>query len=145
MSIEAVLHSIFGPFPPEVLCEQSCVNLYLLYRIFRDVLLFVGITVDRRRRLYIPQDIVNTIYSADSTMRTTATTAIADFKHNSRRTTASTSASQTDASRRDKPETESFWIRVDNDNKRFTEQEKYSGILAGSPNLSEARKAYMMY
>lgn len=79
-SAEAALDVIVELFPPDVLCSPSCLKLQLLYVIFRDVLQHVGLSVDRRRGLYMPEAIANALYQSDETMSNTASQFIADFK-----------------------------------------------------------------
>lgn len=145
MSTDATIDALFELFPPEVLCESSCLKLQLLYVLLRDILNMVGINVERRRGLYIPQAIVNTIFSSDNVARNTASSLIAEFKHSNARSGSSTPGDQQDRQNIGQVDNESFWRRVDNANRRFTEKERYSGILAESPNLTEVRKAYTTY
>lgn len=145
MSTDATIDAMFELFPPEVLCHHTCLQLQVLFVILRDILHFSGITIDKRRGLYIPQAIVNKVYESDNSMRSTATSFIADFKLSASRQTTSGATTITDASTPTHTDSESFWRRVDNANKRFSEQERYSGILAESPNLQEVRKAYLTY
>jgi hypothetical protein len=40
---------------------------------------------------------------------------------------------------------ETTWPKIDADSRRFSDNEKYSGILAESPSLAETRNAYLTY
>lgn len=107
--------------------------MQLLFEILRDVFQVAGVAVDRRRRLYIPQAIVNAVYQSDNAMLTTAFSLIADFKHFSGRSASTASEAQSEDVSAKKVKTESLWRSVDNVNRWFHDQERYSGILAESP------------
>lgn len=145
MSSEATLDEIIELFPPEVICDFSCLKLQLLYVTLREVLIFCGIQVDGRRGLYIPQAIVNVVCQPDNLMRNTDSSLIADFKLSAGKISGTSSITPTEEAIAKASDSESFWRRADNTSKRFSDNEKYSAILAESPNLNEVRKAYITY
>lgn len=147
MSTAATLEALIELFPPEALVAYSCLKMQLLYVMMRDVLRFCGITVEQRQGLYIPQAILNAVYAEDATLKNTANTYLADFKLAPQRSSSGAGASSdTRAGAGDNgTDNESDWRKIDAANRRFNESEKYSGILAQSPNLTEARNAYMTY
>jgi hypothetical protein len=107
---------------------------------------FVGVTVEQRQVLHIPQAVVHAIYGNDPTLRNTVNSYMANNRHDKSTATKTSpesdargSASGTDGT------SEGAWRKVDAANRRFSENEKYSGILAESPILAEARDNYITY
>jgi hypothetical protein len=81
MSTEASAEALIELFPPETLTCSSCLKMLLLYVMMREVLRYVGITVEHRQGLYIPQAVVNAIYANDNTMENTANSYMAAYRH----------------------------------------------------------------
>lgn len=146
MSTDASREALLEMFPPDVLLLPSCLKFPLLFRFKRDVLQFVGIPVESRQGLYIPQAVAHALYSTDNVLKITGNRYISDYKHaaDSAMKSTSVTAPMQDTSGV-APDFESAWRRLDAANRRFSEAEKYSGILAESPNLSEARNGYLTY
>lgn len=142
---EASIDAIFDLFPPKVVCETSCLKLKILFVIFRDILKLVGINVEHQRGLYIPQAIVNSVYESDNGLRNPASSLISEFEFTNAHSSSTSPGLQVESHNRTNGESESFWRRVDNTNRRFSDRERYSGILAESPNLAEIRKPYTTY
>jgi hypothetical protein len=112
----------------------------------REVLRYVGITVEQRQGLYIPQAVVNAIYAKDTTKKDTTNSYMADYRHATSTTSEVSRASDAGgAANAGGREIENTWRKVDAASRRFSDSEKYSGILAESPSLAETRKAYMTY
>jgi hypothetical protein len=65
MSTEASFEALVELFASETLGISECLKLPLLYVETRDVLIFVGIIVEQRQGLYIPQAIINALYAKD--------------------------------------------------------------------------------
>jgi hypothetical protein len=69
MSTEASAEALIELFSPETLTCSPCLKMLLLYVMMREVLRYVGITVEQRQGLHIPQAVVNAIYANDNTMK----------------------------------------------------------------------------
>jgi hypothetical protein len=54
MSTEASMEALIELYPPETLVCSPCLKQPLLYIHMRDVMRFVGVTVEQRQGLYIP-------------------------------------------------------------------------------------------
>lgn len=145
MSTEATIDAFFEIYPPEVLCEKSCLKLQILFVTLRDVLNLVGINIERRCGLYIPQAIVNSVYESDNVLRNIASSLIVEFNLTNAESTSTSPGLKIEGHSTVNGEGESFWRRVDNAKRRFSDQERYIGILAESPNLAQIRKAYTPY
>ena len=110
----------------------------------RAVLQFSGVTVEQSRGLFVPQAVSSELYSNDSTLKNRANELLA--KYRLRPSTQTSPTSDTSAGpTTTESNNESSRRRVDAGNRRFNEYERYSGILAQSPNLAETKKAYLTY
>ena len=148
MSTDASREVLLELFPPDVLVHPACLKLPLLFRIMREVLEFVGIAVESRQGLYVPQAVSSALYGSDNVMKSTADRYISEYKHDAdsaARGQSSSTQTQDTFQRGDSTDIESGWRRVDAANCRFDDKEKYGGMLAESPNLAEARNAYLTY
>lgn len=146
MSTAATREVILELFPPESLVSPWCLKLPLLFFNFHEVLQLCGVTVEQRQGLYVPQAIMNAVYSDDAQLLNTANSYLADYKLSITRGTSSSPISE----QRSEVNQESFgnesdWRKVDAVIRRFSDGENYSGILAESPNISEAQNAYITY
>lgn len=74
MSAGSTIKSIIKLFPPELLCETSCLKHQLLYVLFENVLQLVSINIVRHSGRHILQTIVNSVHDRDNTMRKKANT-----------------------------------------------------------------------
>jgi hypothetical protein len=72
MSTDASMEAFIELFPPEALVCNPCLKQSLFYIHMRDVMRFVGVTVEQRQGLYIPQAVFNAIFGNDPTLRNTA-------------------------------------------------------------------------
>ena len=150
MSTVASKEALIELFPPEIVTYHSNLKLPVLYQHLREVMRICGLTVEQRQGLFVPQAIVNALYGDDANLRNTASQYIADYRLSGGRTGMATAGSasrnQSQSSRpTEMSEGESTWRKVDAANRRFSNSEKYSGILTESPNLAEARRSYITY
>lgn len=149
MSSDASREAIIELFPPDVLVHPACLKFPLLFRLMREALIMLGIPVESRQGLYVPGAVSKAIYATDNLLLNTANRYIADYRHSvdgaARGHPTTVTTQDTGQASRASAEAESTWRRVDAANLRFDEEEKYSGMLAESPNLAEARNAYMTY
>ena len=109
-----------------------------------------GLSVKQRQGLFVPQAVFKALYADKANLRTTVSQYIADYRLSGGRTGPSTAGSASrDQSQSEPPaevtDGESISRKVDAANRRFSNSEKYSGILTESPNLAEARKSYITY
>jgi hypothetical protein len=147
MSTEASAEAFVELFPPETLVCSPCLKQPLLYVLIRDVLRFVGITVEQRQGLFIPQAVSNAIYSSDTTLKNVANSYMANYRL--AMSTASETSRASDAAVHPAESGggghETTWRKIDAASRRFPDNEKYSGILAESPSLAETRNTYLTY
>jgi hypothetical protein len=73
------MEALIELYPPETLVCNPCLKQPLLYIHIRDVMRFVGVTVEQRQGLYITQAVVNAIYGNDPTLRNTANSYMANY------------------------------------------------------------------
>lgn len=59
MSSQASREIFLDIYPPENLVHRTCLKMAVLHHVMRDVLAHVGISVEQRQGMYIPQAIVN--------------------------------------------------------------------------------------
>jgi len=102
-----------------------------------------GLHVERRQGLAVYKAVANALYSNDNALMSSANQMMVEWRHSRTGTDAPVSSSSGHAA--DSPESETVWRRVDAAERRFTESQKYSGILGESPTLAEARRAYLTY
>ena len=81
MSTEASREVLLELFPPDVLVHPACLKFPLLFRMMREVLEFVGIAVESRQGLYVPQAVSSALYASDNVMKSTADRYISEYKH----------------------------------------------------------------
>jgi hypothetical protein len=106
----------------------------------------VGITVEQRQGLFI-QAVSNVIYSSDTALKNVANTYMENYR------LATSTASEKSRASDDAVHPvesgggghETTWRKIDAASRRFADNEKYSGILAESPSLTETRNAYLTY
>lgn len=106
---------------------------------FRELLEIVGIRVESSRGLHISQSNVNATYKDDAALLTTAITLLFAHKHQVSQLSSATSTGRSSSHSMLQADSESFWRRVDNENRRFTDKVKCSGILGESQNLNKTK------
>lgn len=107
----------------------------------------LGIQVESQQGLCIPYAVSKGIYSNENLLMNIANRYINDYSHyadSAARGQVRTTTSQDSHSHVVATDSENVWRRVDVANRCFSDDEKYSGILTESPNLSEARNEYIM-
>ena len=89
---------------------------------------------------------MNVVYSDDTQLMNTANSYLAEYKLSISRGSSSFPPSNHRSRVNQGPfRNKSGWRKVDAVNRRFSYGEKYSGIIAESPNLSHAQNAYVTY
>jgi len=141
-SSTAVLEDIMELLPPEALLHASCLAATLLYKTLHDILIKNGIAVQRRQGLPMYKAVANAVYGSDAAIISVANQLMSDWRH-SRTGSDGTASSGTAHPGGNDGESETVWRRVDAAQRRFTDAQKYSGILGESPTLPEARRAYL--
>lgn len=111
----------------------------------RELLRYIGINVEQRQGLYISKDIANALLDKGKSLRNKASKLVEEYKLQGGRTVTMSSSPTSEGLKNRSNDTGSFWRRVDAVNRRFSEDEKYSGILAESLNLTDTRNAYITY
>jgi hypothetical protein len=104
----------------------------------------VGITVEQRQGLFIPQAEISAIYASDATLKNTASSYIANYRlaaGTAPETSRASDAANISNIESGGGEHETTWRKIDSTSRRFSDTEKYSGILAESPSLAETRNA----
>ena len=127
--------------PPEILLSYSCIKNTLLHKTLRDVLILCGLSVERRQGLPIARALADTLYPSDSALMAESNRLLSEYRHGVTESTARSSQAAAQQSQNEPL----IYRRVDSAAKRFGEIEKYSGILAESPSLLEARDAYATF
>jgi hypothetical protein len=79
-STEAGAEAIIELLPPETLVCHQCLKCPLLYVTMRDVLRYVGLTVEQKQGLFNPQAVISAVYASDATLKNTASSYIANYR-----------------------------------------------------------------
>ena len=94
MSTAATREAILELFPPESLVSSSCLKLPTMFFKFREVLRLCGMTVDQRKGLYEPQELLNVVYSDDAQLLNNANSYLAEYKWSTPRGISSSPTSE---------------------------------------------------